>query len=131
MRLISIRTGCKFFDLYQPIKTCYIGLLLKLIVKSIQHSIPNDISPKKKKKKKKPIFHVSPSPLLSFTSITFPLTSSFTLIDWRTILVCCLGPTRWNWLTEKWFWLLLFSFWLCCFLKWILFRFGYINQRKE
>ena len=34
---------------HQPIKTCYIGLLLKLIVKSIQHSIPNDISPKKKK----------------------------------------------------------------------------------
>ena len=126
LRLNSIKTGCKLFDLHQPKRTCHIKFLLKLIVKSIHLNTPNNIS----KKKKKPLFHVSPSPSLSFTSITFPLTSSFTLIDRRTILVCCLSPTRWNWLTEEWFWLLLFSFRLCCFLKWILFLFGYKSKKR-
>ena len=123
MRLNSIRTEYKLFDLHQPIKTCHIWLLLKFIIKLIHLTTPINIL-------KKNLFHVSLSLMLSFTSITFPLTSSFTSIERRTILVCSLGPTRWNWLIEKRFWLLLFSFWLCCFLKWILFLFGYKSKKR-
>ena len=47
MRLNSIRTGCKSLGLHQPIKTCHIRLLLKLIVKSIHLNTPNNISTNK------------------------------------------------------------------------------------
>ena len=45
-RLNSIRTGCKLFGLHQPIMTCHIRLLLKLIVNSIHLNTPNNISTK-------------------------------------------------------------------------------------
>ena len=56
LRLNSIKTGCKLFDLHQPKRTCHIKFLLKLIVKSIHLNTPNNIS---KKKKKNPISRFS------------------------------------------------------------------------
>ena len=58
MRLNSIRTRCKPFSLHQPIWTCHIKLLIKLIIKPIHPNTPNNISTKKKRKKN--IFHVFP-----------------------------------------------------------------------
>ena len=52
MRLNSIRTRCKPFSLHQPIWTCHIKLLLKLIVKSIHPDTSNNISIKIKNKNK-------------------------------------------------------------------------------